>query len=95
MLNRSTEPRHSTSVLEAKPGKLNIKTHSPRLFYYNSLPQGVALTITKVKFNFTIISTYNLCSQHKFFLNMEFTSSGARGKCLAKVIIFHTSMLCM
>ena len=33
MLNRSAEPLDSTSVLEALPGKLDIKIHSPSILY--------------------------------------------------------------
>ena len=33
MLNRSTSFAMSTSVLEALPGKLNIKRHSPSILY--------------------------------------------------------------
>ena len=32
MFNRSASLEMSTSVLKAEPGKLDIKTHSPRVF---------------------------------------------------------------
>ena len=43
MLNPSASLAMSTSVLEALPGKLDIKRHSPRILYVHNL---VAVTIT-------------------------------------------------
>ena len=38
MLNRSASLAMSTSVLEAMPGKLDIKRHSPSIFYIYKVP---------------------------------------------------------
>ena len=43
MLNRSASLAMTTSVLEALPGKLDIKRHSPRILFVHNL---VAVTIT-------------------------------------------------
>ena len=37
MLNRSASLTMSTSILKALPGKLDIKRHSPSIFYLSNL----------------------------------------------------------